>query len=67
VAGHENQQRRGKKLHQPDHPEVERAAGQVVDLPADGNGCDLTGEPRETSREKKEQKRSLLERRALVC
>jgi hypothetical protein len=67
VAGHEHQQRGGKKLNQSHDPEIECAAGQVIDLPTDGNRSDLAGEPRETSREKKEQKRAVPEQRTGIC
>ena len=33
----------GKELHQPDHAEIEGAAGQVIDLPADRHRADLAG------------------------
>jgi len=45
----EYEQRGGKKLHQPDHAELERAAGQIIDLPADRHGGDLAGKPRQAS------------------
>ena len=61
VAGDEQQQRRRQKLHQPDHAELERAAGHVVDLPADRDRADLAGEPRKAARQQKEQERSVLE------
>ena len=57
VAGHEQQQGGREELHQPDHAEIERAAGHVVDLPADGDGPDLAGEARQASRQQKRQER----------
>jgi hypothetical protein len=51
----EYEQRGGKKLHQPDHAELEGAAGQIVDLPADRHRGDLTGKPRQASRQQKEE------------
>ena len=61
VAGHENQQRRGQELHQPDHAELEGAAGDVVDLPADRNRCDLAGEARKAARQQEKQERPVPE------
>jgi hypothetical protein len=42
VAGCKNQQRRGKKLNQSHHAKIERAAGQIVDLPTDRHRGYLT-------------------------
>ena len=61
VAGDENQQRRGQELHQPDHAELEGAAGDVVDLPADRNRRDLAGEARQAARQQEEQERPVPE------
>jgi hypothetical protein len=59
MAGNENEQRRGQELHQPDHAELKGAAGHVVDLPADRNRRDLTGEARKASRQQKKQERGV--------
>ena len=61
VAGDENQQRRRQELHQPDHAELEGAAGEVVDLPADRDRRDLAGEARQASRQQEEQERPVPE------
>jgi len=51
MAGEDHQQRGWQKLHKPDHAEVEGAAGQVIDLPADRDCADLGGETRERARQ----------------
>ena len=61
MTGDEHQQRGRKKLHQPDHAEVEGAAGQAIDLPAHRHRGDLAGETRKTPGQQKQQKRSLPE------
>ena len=61
MAGHEQQQRGRQELHQPDHAEIEGAAGHVVDLPADGDRPDLAGEARQASRQQKRQERGMPE------
>jgi hypothetical protein len=61
VAGNKYQQRGGKKLHQPDHAEIEGAAGQVVDLPADRDRADLARKSRQAARPQEEQERSVRE------
>ena len=45
-AGDEHEQQRRKELREADEAEVERIAGQVVDLPADRDRLDLHGEAR---------------------
>ena len=64
VSRHEQQQRRRQELHEPDHAEIEGAAGQVVNLPADGDRADLGREPRKTARQQKQQKRFVPEQSA---
>lgn len=59
VAGDEHHQRGGNELHQPDHAELEGGAGQLIDLPAHGNGGDLRGKARATARTEIEQERSV--------
>jgi hypothetical protein len=49
VAGGEHQDCGGNELNQPDHAEIERAAGHFVDLPADRDPGDLAGETRESA------------------
>ena len=61
MAGDENEQRRGQELRQPDHAEIEGAAGEVVDLPADRTARDLAGEARKASRQQEEQERPVPE------
>ena len=61
VAGDEKQQRRRQELHQPDHAEMEGAAGELVDLPADRDRRDLAGEARKAARQQEEQERSVPE------
>jgi hypothetical protein len=46
----EHQYRRRDEMHQADHAELERAAGQLVDLPADRHSRDLVGIFREAAR-----------------
>src|SRR5512147_2610199 len=41
LAGDEHQKRGREKLHQPNHAEVEGAAGEIIDLPADRDRADL--------------------------
>jgi len=43
------------------HAEVEGAAGEIIDLPADRDSCDLAGEARQAPRQQKEQKGALLQ------
>ena len=43
-AGNEDKQQRRQELHQPDDAEIERVAGHVIDLPADRDRHDLSGE-----------------------
>src|SRR5437764_675225 len=59
VAGDEYQQRGRQELHQPDHAEVEGAAGEIIDLPADRDRSDLAGETRQASRQQEEDKGAL--------
>jgi hypothetical protein len=49
-ARHQNQQKRRQELDDADDAEIERVAGQVVDLPADGDRDDLRGEGGEEAR-----------------
>ena len=44
VAGNEKKKNSGKKLREADEAEVERAFGDFVDLPSDGDGLHLRGE-----------------------
>jgi len=50
VADDEQQCQRGQELREPDQAEVEYAARQRVNLPADGNRLHLVGEHRGESR-----------------
>ena len=54
-------QRRRQELDDADQPEVERVAGQVVDLPADGDRNDLCGECGEEARRPETQERAVPE------
>ena len=54
-ASDEHQQQRGRELDDADEAEVERAARQVIDLPADGDGDDLRGKGRQEPRGPEEQ------------
>ena len=49
-AGHQHQQQRRQELDDADEAEIERIAGQVVDLPADRDRDDLGREGREKAR-----------------
>src|SRR5712692_8797576 len=44
MADDQRQQHHRHELHQPDQSEVERAADEVVNLPADGDGLHLVGD-----------------------
>lgn len=44
VSGGEGQERSRNELHQPDEAEIERAAGQRINLPADRHRPDLVAE-----------------------
>jgi len=61
VTSDKNQERRGQELHQPDHAELEGAAGDVVNLPPDRHRRDLAGEARQAARQQKEQERPVPE------
>src|SRR6202034_3168854 len=43
LSGRKHQDGRRDELHQPDHAEIEGAAGQCIDLPAHGDGGNLIG------------------------
>ncbi len=43
-AGGKEQRKHGKKLEQPDEAEIKHAAGNLVDMPANGDGQHLDGE-----------------------
>jgi hypothetical protein len=43
VADDRRQQHHRHELHQPDQSQVERAAGEIIDLPADRHGLHLVG------------------------
>jgi hypothetical protein len=49
-SDHEQEQDAGQELHQADQAEVERAAGQLVHLPAHGDHLDLGGQGRGEAR-----------------
>ena len=49
-AGHEHERQGGEELHQPHDSEIERVAGDVVNLPAHRYADDLNREAREKSR-----------------
>jgi len=61
VPGDEDEQGAGHELHEPDHAEIERAAGELIDLPADGDGGDLPGEFGKAPRRHIEQQRLVAE------
>ena len=67
LPGDKHQQRGRQKLHQPDHAEVEGAAGEIVDLPADRDRADLAREARQAPRQQEEDKGGLPEQRAGAC
>jgi len=64
MSRHEHQQRCRQELNQSDHAEIERAAGQLIDLPSDGDCGDLAGEPRESPGNDEQQKRGMPEQSA---
>ena len=43
MAGVQNEQDGGEKLHQTDQPEIENPAGQLIHMPADGDTGHLEG------------------------
>jgi len=51
VTCDEHEEERGNELRKADEPEIERASGQRVDLPADADGEHLVREHREYARE----------------
>jgi hypothetical protein len=53
IAGHKYQQRSRDKADQSQHTEREGAAGEVIDLPAEGHHTDQAGESRKASGQKK--------------
>src|ERR1700744_434310 len=59
MARDEHQKRGGNELDEADEAEIERAAGQLIDLPADRDGCDLVGKFRKTARAQIEQEAAL--------
>ena len=59
VAGWQHQQERRQELGEADEPEVERAPGQRVHLPTDGDGEHLVREHREDPREPEPHERVL--------
>jgi hypothetical protein len=63
LASNKYQKRRRQELHQPDHTEIEGAAGHVIDLPADRYRTDLARKARQASRQQKEDQRALSEQR----
>jgi len=60
----EDQQRGRKELHEPDHAEVEGAAGEIVNLPADRDRADLAREAGQAPRQQKENEGRPPEERA---
>src|ERR1700722_14735689 len=64
IADDEQKQRGREKLPQAAHAEIEGAAGQRVDLPADRDRSDLAGGAREAARQQKQQKGWMLEQSA---
>lgn len=63
MADVEDKQERGDELHKPHQPEIERVAGQVVDVPADGDSGHLVGDrPRGLGAQERKE-RSVVPRR----
>ena len=65
VAGDQHQEERRHELREPDEPEVERAAGQRVDLPSDGDREHLVRDHREHAREPEQHERPVREQRRI--
>ena len=61
MAGDEHQQCRRQELHQPDHAEIERAAGECIELPADRDRRHLAGKAGKAAREQEKQERPVPE------
>jgi hypothetical protein len=57
----EHQRDRGQELREPDEAEVERAPGELVDLPAHRDGLHLVGEYRADPRKPVLPERAMLE------
>ena len=55
-AGDQDQQQRRQELDDADEAEVERIAGEIVDLPADRDRDDLGGEGGQKARRQKRRK-----------
>jgi hypothetical protein len=60
LADQRRQRNDRDELHQPDQPEIERAAGELVDLPADGDRLHLVGPGRRGARAPIERKGAML-------
>ena len=56
MAGRQRQAGERQELHQADEAEIEGAAGEIIDLPADRHRADLAGKSREASRQQEEEK-----------
>ncbi len=61
MAGDQEQEDAGKKLCQSDIAKVDGAAGDLVDLPANGHGLRLSADDREQAGELEEPEISMLE------
>jgi hypothetical protein len=61
VPRNENQHRHRNELRQPDEPKVERAVGQLIDLPADRHRADLIAELGNAACREEEQERRVAE------
>jgi len=64
MTRNEYQKRGREKLHEPDHAEIERASGEIIDLPADRHRPDLARKTRQAPRQQEQQELSLAEQRA---
>src|SRR5215813_8183660 len=62
VSRDEKENDAGKELREANKTEVERALGDFVDLPADGDGLHFHGEHDETARRLKNRERGVAER-----
>src|SRR6185437_92358 len=63
VADQQRQHDRRHELNEPDQAEIERAVGQLVDLPADGHSQHLIAHGGGEPRDPEQNERSLLQQR----
>ena len=65
-AGDQHQEQRGNELHQADNAEIEGIAGEIIDLPAHGDGNDLCRKAHHEARQPIEQESAMAEGGSLL-